>query len=117
MGKANPVQMARIRQVVAKLIVSDGRTPPPGWLAGADPALALLDRMIDQGAAFEVMDGQLLWFGPASTVTSAIRAEVARLKPDIIGLLNSFHPRSRRQWGNPTLQNWAEHPETTEDPE
>jgi hypothetical protein len=68
-------------------------------------ALELLDRMLAQGAAFEVIregdEDYAIWFGSAATVTDEVRAEVARLKPEIITLFLSGHPQSRRTWGRP----------------
>jgi hypothetical protein len=78
-------------------------------------ARGLLDRLLDAGGAFEVVrDGDrdvLLWFGPATTVTTDVMAEVHRYKATIIRLLKTGQsPRSRRTWGAPSDQDWKEHP-------
>jgi hypothetical protein len=68
---------------------------------------ALLDGMLEMGASFQLLEEEageevLLWFGPAATVTDELRAEVARLKPEIIRLFSEGYPRSRRAWGRPS---------------
>jgi hypothetical protein len=57
--------------------------------------------MLADGADFKVMGGDLIWFGSIATVTDGIRAEVTRLKPEIIKLFLGGHPQSRRTWGRP----------------
>ncbi len=68
-------------------------------------ARALLEHLLGAGASFQVLredsEDVLVWFGSAATVTDAVRAEVARLKPGIIRLFLGGHPRSRRTWGRP----------------
>jgi hypothetical protein len=79
------------------------------------PAAALLDRMLRVGSTFEVMDSELLWFGPAATVTREVRTEVAQLKSEIIRLLSEGHPSSRRTWGEPTAWDWMDQQEADEE--
>ena len=82
---------------------------------GLDAAGALLDALLDDGAAFEVVrhanQDELLWFGPATTVTPEVLAKIHQHKARIVGLLQSGqYPCSRRTWGEPSAQNWEEHP-------
>jgi hypothetical protein len=99
-----------------------GRTP-----ASADPAPvpsvekipteaeALLNQLLAGGSTFGIVSerGQdvLLWFGPFSSVTPEVRAQITRLKPEIIALIRAGHPRSRRTWGEPEPLDWREHPD------
>ena len=68
-------------------------------------ARALLARLLAAGATFQVLreagEDVLLWFGSAATVTPEIRAEVSRLKPEIVGLFLGGYPQSLRKWGRP----------------
>lgn len=69
-------------------------------------ARGLLDRMLEDGATFTLIqvdgrDRDLIWFGSAATVTPEVRADVARLKPEIIRLFLGGYPQSRRTWGKP----------------
>jgi hypothetical protein len=102
-----------------------GRAP-----ASADPAPTprvekipreaevLLNQLLDGGSTFGIVSegGQdvLLWFGPFSSVRPEVRAQITRLKPEIIALIQAGHPRSRRTWGEPEPRDWREHPERTE---
>jgi hypothetical protein len=78
------------------------------------PAEDLLNWLLDRGSTFRIIpeDGRdfLVWFGPSSAVTHEIRTQVTRIKPEIIALLRAGYPRSRRQWGEPTLADWTRQP-------
>jgi hypothetical protein len=79
------------------------------------PAQALLDHLLDLGCTFSLMGQDLIWFGPASSVTPEVRIQITRLKPGIISLLREGYPRARRAWGEPTPENWQDHPRKTID--
>src|SRR5947209_7398773 len=54
-------------------------------VAGAE---ALLEQLTERGAVFQLLSPRdLLWFAPPGGCTPAIAAAVARLKPELVGLL------------------------------
>ena len=85
----------------------------------AGEAEVLLNQLLDEGSTFRVISesGQdfLVWFGPSSSVTPEVGAQVTRLKTEIIALLRNRHPKSRRRWGEPEGFDWLEHPGRTVD--
>jgi hypothetical protein len=93
---------ARINALVDNLAIQSA--PKPETTPDSE-ARALLARMLAEGATFQILreadDDVLLWFGSAATVTAEVRAEVTRLKPEIVRLFRGGHPQSRRTWGRP----------------
>jgi len=94
--------LARHKAELLGLLRSEGN--PAATLL--PPAEALLDELLDLGATFEFLDTELIWFGPASTVTQEMRAKITRMKPELIAILKEMPRRSRRIWGEPRTEDW-----------